>query len=486
MRLKTLFLIPVLAVVVVTLVSCSVLLPTPEISVEALYTQAAQTIQAQLTQQTFGTTEAQPTQMLSTPVVSPTRQPLVTATPTSTLVPSLTPTKLLPTPTSMPPTVTPVPVLCDHATFVKDVTVPDGTTYTPGAEFIKVWRLRNVGSCTWDEDYSLVYVSGDRMSASRAVSLVETVRPGEDVDLGVDFLAPSSQGRYRSYWMLEDPDGNVFGIGDDAESPFYVDIRVQTPNESFALDLATNMCTATWRSSDGPLSCPGDSDDDEGSVTMLDSPELENGRRENEPAIWTRPEETRDGWIQGVYPPYKVKEDDHFLADIGCLEGYKNCEVLFTLEYQVSGGSVKKLGEWYEVYDETITRIDIDLLELEGKSVQFILGVTGYGKPSHNNPFWLVPSVRRIAPTPTPVVYAPPIEAARQRVAKDTGIDPKNIIVQSFEMTEWQDTCLGVNLPDQICAEAIIPGYKVNMVAGDNYYEAHTNADASVIYWFEL
>ncbi len=490
MKTKNIRLAALLIVINLFLISCGLLAPTPETSADALFTQAAQTIQAELTQQALSTPVFQPTQAPPTPtqVGAPTNtQPApVTSAPTATLPPSPTPTILLPTPTSLPPSPTPIPVLCNHARFVKDVTVADGTVYAPGSEFTKVWRLENVGSCTWDEDYSLIFVSGDRMDAPRSVGLSETVRPGERVDVSVDFIAPAGRDTYRGYWMLESDDGEDFGIGSSANKAFWVEIRVQSPNQNFAYDFATNMCTATWRSSAGSLSCPGDPDDEDGSVSLLDKPVLENGRHENEPTLWTRPEATREGWIQGVFPEYKVREGDHFLAEIGCLEDYDRCEVLFSVDYQVSGGSVKNLGEWYEVYDEAITRVDIDLSDLEGRTVQFILRVTNYGRPSHANPFWLVPSIRRDASTPPPVVYAPAIEAARQRVAQDTGIKASDITVQSFMLTEWKDTCLGVHLPDQICAEAIIPGYKVNMTANRKYYEAHTNMDGSIVYWFEL
>jgi hypothetical protein len=245
------------------------------------------------------------------------------------------------------------------------------------------------------------------------------------------------------------------------------------------------MCTATWRSSSGSLPCPGDPDDRDGSVYLVERPELENGRTEDESTLWSRPEATRDGWIQGVYPPYKVKEGDHFLAEVGCLADNKDCEVVFSLDYQISGGPVKNLGEWYEVYDGATTIIDVDLTNLEDKTVQFILSVTNYGKPSHANPFWLVPSIRKIKVTPTAVVYAPPIEAARRRVAEDLNLDADEIVVVSFELTEWQDSCLDVKLPDQICSEVVTPGYKINMNADENAYEAHTNMDASIVYWFE-
>lgn len=457
---------------------------TPETNVDALYTQAAQTVQAQLTQQALSTpVSGTPVEPLNpTPTSVPPTAALPTASPT--LSPTAAPT--LPLPTPLPPTPTTIPILCDKAKFIADVTVADGTTYSPGAEFTKIWRLRNDGSCTWNSSYSLVFVNGDRMSAARSVPLPGNVRPGETVDVKVDFLAPAEQGRYRGYWMLSNADGERFGIGDNAQNAFWVEIRVAAPNQNFAYDFATNMCTATWRSSAGSLPCPGDAQSSDGSVTLLDRPVLENGRREDEATILTRPEATRDGWIQGVYPPYKVRSGDHFLADVGCLENNQRCEVVFSLDYQIGGGGMKNLGEWYEIYDGSLTRIDVDLSALEGKNIQLILSVTNYGRPSQANAFWLAPSIRQIKPTPTPVVYAPPIEAARRRVAQDIGLDVNQVIVVSFELTEWQDSCLGIKLPDQVCNPVIVPGYKINMVANGKSYEAHTNMDASIIYWFRI
>ena len=473
--------------IAIFMISCNLIAEqtqAPVNSADALYTQAAQTVQVQLTQQALNTPAAtnpgSPLSPFSTAI--PPTSTLIPASPT----PQFTATATLPLPTPLPPTATAIPVICDQIKFIQDVTVADGTTYSPGSEFTKIWRLRNDGSCTWDTSYSLVFVSGERMGAPKSVSLPGTIRPGQSVDLEVDFLAPAEQGRYRGYWMLTNAEGERFGYGDNANEPFWVEIKVSSPNQNFAYDFAANFCTATWRSSAGSLTCPGNPDDKDGSVVLVDKPVLENGRREDESTLWTRPEETREGWIQGVYPPYKVRAGDHFLAEVGCLKGNKSCEVVFSLDYQVSGGRVKNLGEWYEVYDEATTQVDVDLSQLEGKSVQFILTVTDYGKPSQANAFWLVPSVRQVKVVPTPVVYAPPIEAARKRVAQDIGMDEDEVIVVSFELTEWDDNCLGVNLPDQVCAEASIPGYKVNMIAKNKSYEAHTNIDASVVYWFRI
>lgn len=90
--------------------------------------------------------------------------------PTTTLIltPSVTPflTATLGLSTS-----TPVHVPFNDASFLEDVTIPDGTTFSPGKRFLKMWRLRNGGTCTWTSDYDLIFVGGNRMSAQRAVPL---------------------------------------------------------------------------------------------------------------------------------------------------------------------------------------------------------------------------------------------------------------------------------------------------------------------------
>ncbi len=70
---------------------------------------------------------------------------------TLTLLPPLTPTQ---TPI-VPPPPTISPSGCDRASFVTDVNIPDGTTFTPGAAFSKTWRLKNTGTCTWTREYKL-------------------------------------------------------------------------------------------------------------------------------------------------------------------------------------------------------------------------------------------------------------------------------------------------------------------------------------------
>jgi len=124
------------------------------------------------------------------------------------------------------PISTPTPkVYCDWLAFVKDVTIPDGTALKTGGTFIKTWRLKNQGTCTWTPDYALVFSSGVQMGDTVAVKLPGYVTPGNTVDVSVTLTAPSAPGNHRGYWMLRNASGSLFGYGDNANKAFYVDIR---------------------------------------------------------------------------------------------------------------------------------------------------------------------------------------------------------------------------------------------------------------------
>jgi hypothetical protein len=134
--------------------------------------------------------------------------------------------------TPAPATVTSAPTAtnvsyCDWAAFVKDVTIPDGQKFSAGDTFTKVWRLKNRGTCTWTSDYMLVFVSGDQMGGTTAVRLPGIVAPGQTVDVSVTLTAPAKRGHYVGNWMLHNPSGVLFGIGDNANNAFYVDINVE-------------------------------------------------------------------------------------------------------------------------------------------------------------------------------------------------------------------------------------------------------------------
>jgi hypothetical protein len=142
------------------------------------------------------------------------------------------PPTAIPTSTPIPATNTPLPTAtavtyCDWVSFVKDVTIPDGSIMDPNETFTKTWRLKNRGTCTWTPDYMLVYTSGSQMGGTTAVRLPGYVSPGQTVDVSVPLVAPDENGKYTGYWMLRNASGTLFGYGDRANQAFYVDIRVK-------------------------------------------------------------------------------------------------------------------------------------------------------------------------------------------------------------------------------------------------------------------
>jgi hypothetical protein len=114
----------------------------------------------------------------------------------------------------------------DKAEFVLDVTIPDGANMKPGENFIKTWRLKNVGTTTWLTAYSMVRVSNDKIKGPATVSLSRNVPPGDTVDVSVDLTAPDATGTYTSYWKLSNDRGQLFGIGSTGTDAFYVQIKV--------------------------------------------------------------------------------------------------------------------------------------------------------------------------------------------------------------------------------------------------------------------
>ena len=199
--------------------SCN--MPAPEISTpDLLGTSAAQTVEARLTQDE---SVASSTPDASGGQSSPTPEQSTEATGTPTT------------------TATPGDENCNRAVFVDDVTIADGTEFKPGTSFTKTWRLRNEGTCTWNSEYELVFFDGDLMGAEESYPLAGEVRPGDEVDLSVEFQAPELEGSYRSDWRLKDPSGEIFGTGEDGDQSFWVEIVVSSEVED--LDLGP----ATWR-----------------------------------------------------------------------------------------------------------------------------------------------------------------------------------------------------------------------------------------------
>jgi hypothetical protein len=68
---------------------------------------------------------------------------------------------------------------------------------------------------------------------------------------------------------------------------------------------------------------------------------------------------------------------------------------------------------------------------------------------------------------------------ARQILAQQLRIDFNAIQFVSVEQVEWPDACLGVPIPDALCATVVTPGYRVVLEVEGRRFEYHTNDSGS-------
>lgn len=369
--------------------------PNAQSTLEAIYTAQAATLQVIQTQASSGETSTP----LPLPTIGfPTLVPLVTNTP-------------LGLPTVVGGNIAVPAVACDKAAFIRDVTVPDGTIYAPGAAFIKTWRVQNVGTCTWSNAYSLVFYDGNRMSGPASVALPGTVAPGQSVDISVNLVAPTADGKYRGFWSLRSPGGALFGTGTSGNSPVYVDIRVSGDTKP-VYDFVASFCSAEWRSGAGQLACPGSAGAGAGYVLRLNTPQLENGSFDNRPGLLAFPQDIYNGYISGYYPAFTVQPGDRFKATIGCEYNATGCNVLYRLQYQIGNGAIQNYWAFFELYEGQYYHADVDLSPLAGKNVKFILTILANGPASGDKALWVGARIERrtnlITPSPTPTATASP------------------------------------------------------------------------------
>jgi cell division septation protein DedD len=356
--------------------------------------------------------------------------------PTLTPTPTVTGTPPTPTPTK---SATPVPAACDRAQFIADVTVPDGTSFAPGIAYSKTWRLKNVGTCTW-ANYSLIFDSGEKMGGPDSAAIPTSVAPGQTVDITISLTSPTTAGTYRGYWKLKNNNGIPFGIGSAATKSFWVEIKVSgtgtvpltptptvtgtpptpaTPIAGTIYDFAANVCAATWFSGAGQQPCPGSDGNVNGFVLIANPSRLEDGTNDNRTGLVTVPQQINNGYIQGIYPTYKVKNGDHFRSIINCESGATSCYVVFKLEYVISGSSnVQTFWAFVEKYEKQYYSADIDLTALVGQDVKFVLSVYSTGSPVGDRALWVAPIIYNSAsvppatatftPTPTPTTSQTP------------------------------------------------------------------------------
>ncbi|MBI9043179.1 MAG: hypothetical protein JEZ06_01765 [Anaerolineaceae bacterium] len=376
-------------------------------------TSAAATVQTFQTDSVFETMVAgmtqigQPTPIVVFPTETPQSEKDSQASPspsptqpTNTPQFTVTPIIKIPTGTNTPKIPTPTTIPCNWIKFVEDVTIEDGSDFSPGDSFVKTWRLKNIGTCTWNTNYDLVFSSGNAMNANASYDLKSSVSPGETIDISLTLKAPDEEGTYISNWKLRSDNGLVFGLGSSANSPFWVEIDVLKPAPSIdpdeALDFVVHYKQATWKSGTGTLSAPGPKEDfTNGTIYKTDNPVIEESYTDDEPTLIMIPSSGTGGLVYGRYPAVNVQAGDHFTAMVGCLTDSDNCNAMLQLNYVADGGAIQNLDSWTETFDGNRTHINVDLSTLAGKSVEFILQVNNNDNSDDDRIFWMVPKIQR-------------------------------------------------------------------------------------------
>jgi len=206
MNKKIIMYILLIMAIPVVLMGCNTNAPaSPTTNPNLIYTAAAQTADARLTQIFQSTPSATPVTPSPTvnfvqTMAAETSAALLTQAATRT--PSQQATAVS---TQVPPGSS-----GDKAAFVADVTIPDGTVLAPGAAFTKTWKLQNIGTSTWTTSYLLEFISGEQMGTVASVHVSTSVAPGAQIDISVNMVAPTSTGSHQGFWKLKNASGQFF------------------------------------------------------------------------------------------------------------------------------------------------------------------------------------------------------------------------------------------------------------------------------------
>lgn len=118
------------------------------------------------------------------------------------------------------------------------------------------------------------------------------------------------------------------------------------------------------------------------------------------PTLVEKPDAGEKGYIRADYPAINVVGRSYFKTETGCLASAVNCDVTFQLQYRINNGKYQTITDWIEKFDGKLTKIEVDVSNLAGKSVQFSLVILNNYDFNENWVFWLDPRLEWV-PTPS-------------------------------------------------------------------------------------
>jgi hypothetical protein len=103
------------------------------------------------------------------------------------------------------------PLKNDWSSFVKDISVPDGSMLKVNSHYIKTWRIKNTGEHVWRGRYlKRLTPHSNLLCSSPSMVPIERTNPGEFVDISIKFKTPHMPGSCRLDFKMSDKFGNLY------------------------------------------------------------------------------------------------------------------------------------------------------------------------------------------------------------------------------------------------------------------------------------
>ncbi len=88
-------------------------------------------------------------------------------------------------------------------------------------------------------------------------------------------------------------------------------------------------------------------------------------------------------------------------------------------------------------------------------------------------------------PQPGSTVHDLPVEPAAAEARKDLAaklsVEEKSIVILQIDEVTWTDGCLGLGGPAESCLQALVPGFKVEMLAQGEIYIYRTDKTGTTL-----
>lgn len=154
------------------------------------------------------------------PTTAPTLTPSETLTPTSTFTPSITPTPTTTLTPTLDITLTLIQATlladfqtatinaCDFNYEIVSQDPEDGAPFAANQNYTRAITLRNTGSCAWERNSALMFISGENFNAGARIILRDRVNVGDEVTLTFTGHTPLAHEKLSGTWELRTP-GNI-------------------------------------------------------------------------------------------------------------------------------------------------------------------------------------------------------------------------------------------------------------------------------------